>query len=377
MRFLRRLLRLALQTLLALAVVGAALEAGVRIAGLGVAPRGPDNRTPLLIDVPEVPRLGQKLAPGRSASVVYPGDERTPEFSVTYAISSQSLRDREFSEDRQPGSLRVVCLGDSVAYGTGVQLADSLPKQLERRLSERFPDRTVEVLNGGIFATNTSQQVAWYRHGLERFDPDLVLLVSTVPDASGRNIPPRPPSAEASGARWCRRLGLTSGLWSEEDVPDMTAAQRRTMWLRRHSKLADLVCHRLYKRLMIPVHRRSYHLDWAADSPGRRMVQESLALLAQVTAGTGTDLLVCMYPTLDTLTAEGYPYRSQIETLRGICTGLGIDFVDLLPALLGQDARALQVHAHDRHPNAKAHARVAEFLVEPVGERLKALAGGG
>jgi lysophospholipase L1-like esterase len=376
MKLFPRLLRWCAQSLLALVLVFALLEAAVRVAGLGIAPRGPDTSVPLLVEVPEWVRLGQKLAPGGSTSVLYPGAGRNPDRVVSYAISSQSLRDREFSLEKPSGALRVCCLGDSVVYGTGVDLADSLPKQLERRLAALFPERTIEVLNAGIFATNTSQQVAWYRHGLEDFGPDLLLLVSTLPDASGRNIPGRPPAQESPGARWCRRLGLTSGLWSQDDVPKMTPAQRRCQWIRRHSKLADLVAHRLYKRLMAGVQRRSYHLDWAADSPGRRSVEESLGLLRQVTLASGTELLVCMYPTLDTLTETGYPYLGEIETLRGICAGLGIDFIDLLPALLGQDARALQVHAHDRHPNGRAHALVAEFLVEPISERLRAIGSG-
>jgi lysophospholipase L1-like esterase len=308
--------------------------------------------------------------------VLYPGDGQTPDRSVEYRISSQGLRDREFPVERPPGGLRIVCLGDSVTYGTGVDLEDSLPKQLERGLAERFPGRSVEVLNAGIFATNTSQQLAWYRHGVERFQPDLLLLVTTVPDASGRNIPKRPPEQEGSGARWVRRLGLTSGLWDPADAPHMDAAKRRTMWLRRHSKLIDLVAHRAYKRLMVPVYRQSYHLDWAEGSPGRRSVEESLALLRQVTEASGTRLLVTMYPTLDTLSPTGYPYLGQIEALRGICARLGIDFLDLLPALVGQDARALQAHAHDRHPNGRAHALVADFLLAPLSERLQALSAG-
>jgi hypothetical protein len=83
-----------------------------------------------------------------------------------------------------------------------------------------------------------------------------------------------------------------------------------------------------------------------------------------------------MYPTLDTLSPTGYPYLGQIEALRGICARLGIDFLDLLPALVGQDARALQAHAHDRHPNGRAHALVADFLLAPLSERLQALSAG-
>jgi hypothetical protein len=52
-----------------------------------------------------------------------------------------------------------------------------------------------------------------------------------------------------------------------------------------------------------------------------------------------------------------------------LCAEEGLAFHDLLPALEGQDARALHAHAHDKHPSGRANRLVAELLareLEPV-----------
>lgn len=374
MKFLRLLLARCLQLLLALAVVFLILEAGVRLAGIRIAARGPDNGLPLIAHLPDAGRMGATLVPGASGSVFYPGYPGMPDRTVEYAISSQALRDREFSLEKPLGFVRIACLGDSVTYGTGVDHKDTLPKQLERQLNERFPEQPIEVMNAGIYATNTTQQVAWYRHGIQRFKPDLVLLIATLPDASGLNIPARPVEQEVPQARWVKRLGLTSGLWGEEEAKALAPQYQRTLWLRRHSRLIDLVAHRVHGALTTPVHRLNYKLDWAEGSPGRKAVADSLWLLKQVTDFEQQRLVVAMYPTLDTLDAQRYPYLEEIEILGGICQSAGIEFIDLLPALVGQDGPAMQVHIHDRHPNATAHGLVARYLVERLSGHVEAVA---
>src|SRR2546423_3119365 len=69
-------------------------------------------------------------------------------------VNHDGFRDREFPLERTLGVQRVVCLGDSYTYGWGVELEDSLPKQLERAVSLEAP---TECLNMGVFGYNAAQ----------------------------------------------------------------------------------------------------------------------------------------------------------------------------------------------------------------------------
>lgn len=90
-------------------------------------------------------------------------------------INSQGFRDREFAEEKDPGTFRIAVLGDSIVWGHGLALADTFAKQLERLLSER-KERKVEVLNFGVSGYSTQQEVELYRVKSSRFDPDLVVV---------------------------------------------------------------------------------------------------------------------------------------------------------------------------------------------------------
>jgi lysophospholipase L1-like esterase len=342
------------------------LELAFRLMGPSLPDRGPNNRLPIRVAVApdKAPGLGQTLRPNYVGSVVYPGYGEVPERTVEYAVSSQGFRDREFVQPKPPGLLRIAMIGDSVTYGTGVAPEDTLPKQLERELRARFPQRDLEVMNCGVFAHNTTQQLAWYRFNIAKFEPDVVLVCTTIPDASGENIPPRPVEEETSEARWVRRLGLTSGVWAADDMGDATVALKTTMFLRRNSKLADFVAHQLYNGLMGQAHTQSYRLDWAPGSPGYESVKKAYALFANDARQAGTRFLGAMYPTLVQL--DEYPYAAEHAALGAIAEELSVPFLDLAPAFAAEDARALQVHPHDHHPNPTAHGIAAEALADFV-----------
>ncbi len=356
------LLKSIVQLMLAILVVALLLEGGMRLFGIAVAERGPNNRLPLREPVAASidPWVGQALIPGASGEVVYPAYSGHPERRVRYEISSQRLRDREFEVPKPEGVLRIACLGDSVTYGTGVALEDTFPKQLEKLLAERFPELRIEVLNAGVYAFNTTQQMGWYRLAVASLEPDIVLLTVTLPDASGQNIPPRdaPPSKAAS---WIVRLGLTSGIWDPAEMSEATPQIRRTMALRRRSRLIDWCAHRLHRALNGHQLELNYRLDWQVGSPGQRMVARALDEYVQFAQRDEFVGLVAMYPHLVGLDGQ-YPFLEQIEILKELARERELAFHDLLPVLQGFPAASLQVHPHDRHPNAAANRLIAEHL---------------
>ncbi len=64
---------------------------------------------------------------------------------------------------------RILCVGESVTFGWGVNAEDSYPVQLEKQLG-------VEVINAGIPSTGLLQNTAWIKKYAKKLDPDLILL---------------------------------------------------------------------------------------------------------------------------------------------------------------------------------------------------------
>lgn len=358
----RRLLFATVRGLAALAVALVLVEITMRVAGLGVPPRGPNNRLPLRRAVAHevAPYLKEELIPGAVGEVVYPAWDDEPERVIRYEINASGFRDHETPLERRPDTFRIACLGDSVTYGTGVQVDETWPKQLERMFAEELGEGRVEVFNCGMYSCNTRQQVAFLKHRVLPFEPDLVFIATTVTDASGEGL--EDGVLDSWESAWINRLGLTSGVWDEGDDVQAPPQVKRMLALRRTSRLVDTLAHKTYAWLLTRIQKDGYARDWDEGSPGRTLVTTAIQHASRVAEEEGFALWVAMYPTLTTLN-DDYPYLEQTEILRGIAEGAGAGFTDLFPAFRGMDAKRLHAHAHDRHPNPYAHGVAAHALL--------------
>jgi lysophospholipase L1-like esterase len=322
------------------------------------------------------PGMGECLVQGGEAVVHYPNRDGTSR-EVRYRTNSDGFRDRTYERQPPEGTLRIAVLGDSIAFGFGVAEEDAPPKQLERELGARLGS-PVEVLNCGVYSFNATQQAAHLRYRVAAFEPDLVLFLTTVTDASGGAIADAPGKNDTWQVRWIARLGLMSGRFALDDpaldpaqrrqiLSVLDPAQRRMLALRQRSALVDYLANGTHTWLYGQVMTRNYQGDWQPGSPGRATVTAAYADARDFGAERGFEVRVALYPVLDRL--DDYALGPVHASVAEICAELGLGFHDLLPALAGEDATALHAHAHDKHPNARANQLVAEYLaaeLEPI-----------
>ena len=109
------------------------------------------------------------------------------DFTVV-STNAQGLRHDGDLGPKEPGAIRVVCLGDSVTFGYRVPVVwperpndyarDWLPYPmlLEKALRAANPGRRVEVIAMAVPGYSSHQGLLWLRRDLERLDPDLVTV---------------------------------------------------------------------------------------------------------------------------------------------------------------------------------------------------------
>jgi lysophospholipase L1-like esterase len=125
--------------------------------------------------------------------------------------SSQSL------QPKQPGTIRIVCLGDSVTFGFRVPVVwpdkpteydpEWLPYPilLEKELRAANPNRPIEVITMAVPGYTSHQGLAWLQRDINKLEPDLVTVSFGWNDASLSDAPDREAiktNWSAVGVRW-------------------------------------------------------------------------------------------------------------------------------------------------------------------------------
>ena len=285
---------------------------------------------------------------------------------VLYRINSDGFRGPRHARPKPAGMFRVVVVGDSIAFGYGVQEEESFPRMLEARLRELAPRARVEVVNLGVGGYNAWNESELLKDVGLGYEPDLVLVqfcindlndpglhfdaqtrlaLSSIPDAAfpdparrrgGRAAPSRALAA-------CLRSKLCSG------AHELWLAWRTTRMDEETSRAA-----------LIPVEDRARpEWTWLEDryreiEATARASRARFAILA-------------------------FPYRSQLggrtpdpvqEQLRELGRRHGWALVDPLPAFRRAHASGTPLFADWWHPTAAGHRVAAE-------ETLQVLACGG
>lgn len=93
---------------------------------------------------------------------------------IPFRLNSYGLRDYEFNIDKKD-KYRILCLGDSITFGTQNRLEDIYPKVLERLLNSNGSGR-YQVINAGGVGGNPYFEYEYLKEKGIKFNPDYVIL---------------------------------------------------------------------------------------------------------------------------------------------------------------------------------------------------------
>jgi len=335
------------------------------------------------------PVLGWALDP--NASLVSVDSQRKLHYRID--VNSLGMRERELSLDKTRGRYRVLVLGDSFVFGTGLDAGERFSDVLDHAL----PDE-VEVINGGVPGWGTDQEVLFYESSLRRLRPDLVVLtflgqndvvnnglrgplieVGTKPrfvceGESLRLEPPAPP-AKISFAAATRRVLRKSRLL-------LFVKRRFDMRKYQHHASEDprYVTHG-YEANRHLSHWSVYDVRGGDAIEGAWCVTERLLdRLARDCAEDSAELLVVAFPSkveVDAPWRDEMMRRTGVDTahmdfalpyrrLKRYCVNRGIPLRYPLAEFHEAAQNQPLFFDHDAHPNAAANALVADLLRDAV-----------
>ncbi len=155
-----RALNVLLAVLISLALGIAVFELGLRLVPAFSPPQTMNHFDPA---------AGWSKEPGRAIERSIPGAE------IRFVINEAGLRDDPgVGPAKEPGTYRVMMLGDSFVLGYTVEREDLFVDLLEGWW--RSEERRVDVVNAGTEGWSTDQEAAWFLEHGQEYRPDLVLL---------------------------------------------------------------------------------------------------------------------------------------------------------------------------------------------------------
>lgn len=104
--------------------------------------------------------------------------------------NSWGFRGPEFAIVKPSGRTRVVCMGESTTYCTGIPRdGDTYPARLEASLRAMLPMADIEVLNAGVGGYTSAENLLRFVFKVQPLAPDVVVFYYTHNDVHPRRLP--------------------------------------------------------------------------------------------------------------------------------------------------------------------------------------------
>ena len=126
-----------------------------------------------LTDLMRIDRVFHHLPPPYYKGVM----QSEGDFDVTYSLNNRGMRGRrDYRYEKDASIYRIAIMGDSIVFGVGVELEDTMPFLLEDELNNRSAKK-YEILNFGINSYSPVLEYIYLTKEVVRYRPDFVILL--------------------------------------------------------------------------------------------------------------------------------------------------------------------------------------------------------
>ena len=308
--------------------------------------------------------LGSIVQPSAHAGIVYElkPNVRGQFMGQPIVLNSQGLHDYEYSLRKEPGTIRIVGLGDSSLFGWGVPFEDGTLKVLERRLNEESRAQKFEVINFAVPGYNTAIEAEVFVRKCLEYAPDLVLLSFNTNDYDVPNFMRLPKDLATLRKLYVFDLAYSAYegvMGSARRQPPQFDFTNRTISIREAARLDE-----------DPALPDEYRYMVGAKGVVRAL--ERLAGAARERAIPFVVFDVKGYPGLHSAYVRDELRDGQRELLERESQRLGFHFLNTYPYYIDYLNRhpnanfplVFAVSEADAHPNALAHSINAEAIFD-------------
>ncbi len=105
-----------------------------------------------------------------------PGDYADTIWGIFFHVNKLGFRGPEISKDKPQGTMRILCLGDSITMGSALPEEAVYPRIVEGILLERYPGHRFEVINMGVSGYDIEEEHLQFKEEGLLLSPDAVVV---------------------------------------------------------------------------------------------------------------------------------------------------------------------------------------------------------
>jgi len=270
-------------------------------------------------------------------------------------LVEHAFRNRRFTLQKPPGTLRIACLGTSTTWGYGMDDASGqdYPAFLQRLLDDRVADVAVEVINAGVRGWTAPRMRRFFDEVVAGFQPDIVTVSLFFNDSRQATI-----CNEDETLALLSEARFDGNWWTE---------------LRESLELNDGLTRLRRVTAKLPDTQADSEAAWrslvtASDEPHPlERFESSLRDVAMAVRATGAELILIKEPTRTT--APILWKKEFYAAIDRVGADFGAEVLDVEPALRAAGGDALFMD--DVHLFARGNRVVAEQLAPPLAALIR------
>lgn len=291
----------------------------------------------------------------------YEGHLQRNEFSTRISVNEQGLRGNSLGPRRDEVT-RVLVLGDSFAFGYGVEEHESFPAYLETCLNSTGAG-TFEVLNAGVPGYGTVDQLNFLRSRGEALAPDFVILQFLSSNDLDENLYPATEWADVNDG-W-----LVYKNESYETALKLPPWKRFELWVKAHIHSAGFISERIGYLVLKSSLFPGFEMDvWRErfSEEQEKLFEEALTDIQDHVADLGAGLLFLYVTDQGPVLARNEPQLRSEALVERVLSKRGIDWINTYRLMREHQDKDGFYFPLDGHWNSAGHRFAAEVLCRQV-----------
>jgi len=260
--------------------------------------------------------------------------------------NADAFRDRDFSTTKNPGTVRIAILGDSFAFGWGVnKVEDRFSNLLEKKLNQASGSK-FEVYNTAVTGWESKEELRFLQEKAGMFNFDIIVLAYVFNDIyqdRAFDFPFLNPEIVN-----LKNHSLMKPLAEKSFFLEFILSKLLNTITVLHSDV-------IQKELLL------YH-----DPQTWQNHQRTLKGIIDYCRQHHQRLIIVIFPYLDLVDRQPYPAQFVHQKLNQFFQEQGVETIDLYPLLKKYPVKKLKVNPFDSHPSTFVHQKVADWLYQKL-----------